>query len=265
VRSVSREAGGTHVGVLDGKVALVTGAGRGIGRGIALAFASAGADVAALEVDPDTCATTAKEIGERGRRGIGIAGNVRLRTDCFAAVQRTTSELGPPTILVNSAIEAISNVSLLDHTDEHMIAGFESGTMATFWLMQACAPIMAERGGGSIINFGSGLGTFGAPGYASYAAAKEAIRALTRVAAHEWGHQGIRVNVICPFANSPGMVQHAQNQPDEYAALIQSVPLERIGDCEQDMGSLAVFLASDAGSYLTANTIMADGGSGVTR
>jgi len=254
------------MGVLDGKVALVTGGGQGIGRGIALAFASAGADVAILELDPENCAAVAKEIGERGTKGLGIAGDIRRKAECLAAVERTIAELGSPTILVNGAIMTTGvERTFLDHTDEDMANSWESGVLATFWLMQACAPIMSAQGGGSIINFGSGNGTAGAAGWTAYAATKEAIRALTRVAAREWGPQHIRVNAICPFANSPGMLNYEQIAPEQYQATLQSVPLQRIGDCEDDIGALAVFLASDASSYLTANTIMADGGSGFFR
>ena len=99
--------------------------------------------------------------------------------------------------------------------------------------------------GGSIVNFASNSGTFGRENQAPYAAAKEGVRGLSRVAAREWGPQGIRVNVICPFANSPGMLAWSETEPETYAASLETIPLQRIGDCEDDIGRVAVFLASD--------------------
>ena len=124
---------------------------------------------------------------------------------------------------------------------------------------------LIARGGGSIINFGSGAGTQGLPGEGPYAAAKEAIRGLTRVAANEWGPEGIRVNVICPFANSPGMVAWSKMDPKGYEATIGRIPLRRAGDCEMDIGGVAVFLASDESAYVTGQTMMVDGGMGSFR
>ena len=102
-------------------------------------------------------------------------------------------------------------------------------------------------------------------GFAGYAAAKEAIRALTRVAAREWGPMGIRVNAICPFASSEGMQGWSQLDPEGYRASIERMPLQRVGDCEADIGRVVAFLASDDAAYLTAHTFMVDGGSGMFR
>jgi NAD(P)-dependent dehydrogenase (short-subunit alcohol dehydrogenase family) len=114
--------------------------------------------------------------------------------------------------------------------------------------------------GGSVINFGSGAGIDGMATQASYGAAKEAIRSLSKVAATEWGPEGVRVNVICPFANSPGVEMWRQHFPDAYASQIAKVPLRRIGDCETDIGAAAVFLASASAGYITGQTLMVDGG-----
>ena len=98
------------------------------------------------------------------------------------------------------------------------------------------------------------------PTQGSYVAAKEAIRAISKVASAEWGPQGVRVNIICPFANSPGVEMWKQYAPDDYATQIGKVSLRRIGDCETDIGAAAVFLASDAAGYITGQTLMVDGG-----
>jgi NAD(P)-dependent dehydrogenase (short-subunit alcohol dehydrogenase family) len=124
---------------------------------------------------------------------------------------------------------------------------------------------LVARGGGSIINLASGAGTQGLPGEGPYAAAKEGVRGLSRVAANEWGPEGIRVNVICPFANSPGMVAWSKIDPKGYEATLRQIPLRRVGDCEEDIGRAAVFLASDDSAYVTGQTLMVDGGMGVFR
>jgi NAD(P)-dependent dehydrogenase (short-subunit alcohol dehydrogenase family) len=166
---------------------------------------------------------------------------------------------------VNNAIQVRPGVSFMDHSDEDMVMTWESGVMATFWCMQAAHPHLVAAGGGSIINYGSGAGTEGLQGFAGYAAAKEGIRALTKVAAREWGPVGIRVNAICPLANSEGMLGWRDFDPDGYRAALDRVPLGRIGDCEDDIGRVVAFLASDDAAYLTAHTFMVDGGSGAFR
>jgi len=253
------------MGSLDGKVAIVTGAGRGVGRGVAMALAKAGADVAIAEIDAASGESTASAARGLGRRAISIPCDVRTRQACEAAVASAVDGLGGLHILVNNAIQVRPGVSFMNHLDEDMVMTWESGVMATFWCMQASQPHLVAAGGGSIINFGSGAGTEGLPGFAGYAAAKEGIRALTRVAAREWGPAGIRVNAICPFANSEGMQGWSDFDPDGYRAAIDRVPLGRIGDCEADIGRVAVFLASDDSAYLTAHTFMVDGGSGAFR
>jgi NAD(P)-dependent dehydrogenase (short-subunit alcohol dehydrogenase family) len=241
---------------LEGKHAIVTGGGRGIGRGIALALAKAGAGVAVLELDQQTGPRTVGEITGLGGRALSVAGSVREADDCAAVVARAVGEFGGVDILVNNA-QQVPMGPLATCTDDDMRVAWESGTLATFRLMQLCYPVMKERGGGSIVNLGSGAGTEGVIGLAAYAAAKEGIRGLTKVAAKEWGPDGIRVNTVCPWAASDywDLLPEAQRQ-----AQLRHNPLRRIGDCEADVGAMVAFLASDAASYVTAQTIMVDGG-----
>ena len=254
-----------EAGRLKGRLALVTGAGQGIGRGIALALAREGADVAVVELRSDTAASTARELEALGVRSVAIPCDVATRRACERAVSEAVSALAGIDVLVNNAGWSRSSVPLLDVDDEQIDRTLRVNTLATFWFMQACHPHLLARGGGSIINFGSGAGTAGLPGEGPYAAAKEAIRGLSRVAANEWGPQGIRVNVICPFANSPGMQQWSQMDPQGYEALVRRIPLRRVGDCEDDIGRTAVFLASDDSAYVTGQTLMVDGGMGSFR
>ena len=140
---------------LNGKVAMVTGTGRGVGRGVAVALAKAGADVAIAEIDGANGDATAAAVRDIGRRALSIHCNVRSRQACEAAVATTVEGLAAVNILVNNAIQTQPGVSFMDHLDDHMAMAWESGVMATFWLMQACQPHLLSAGGGSIINFGS--------------------------------------------------------------------------------------------------------------
>ena len=241
---------------LDGKVAIVTGGGRGIGRGIALALAKAGAGVAILERDPETGPRTIAEITELGGDALSLAGSARERADCEAIVATAVDRFGGVDILVNNA-QQVPMGPLDGCTDDDMYTAWESGTLAAFRLMQLCHPVMTARGGGAIVNLGSGAGTEGVAGLGAYAVAKEGIRALTKIAMLEWGPDNIRVNTICPWAQN----EHWDTLSDKQrAARLARNPLRRIGDPEADIGGLVVFLASDAGSYVTGQTIQVDGG-----
>ena len=187
---------------LDGKVAIVTGGGRGIGRGIALALAKAGAGVAILERDADDRAAHRRRDRPRsGGDAIALAGSVRERADCEAIVAAAVERFGGVDILVNNA-QQVPMGPLDACTDDDMYAAWESGALAAFRLMQLCHPLMTARGGGAIVNLGSGAGTEGLAGLGAYAVAKEGIRALTKVAMLEWGADNIRVNTICPWAET---------------------------------------------------------------
>lgn len=252
-------------GRLAGKVAIITGGGQGVGRGIALAFARAGAAVVIADSTRETADAVAAEILALGCRAQSIACDVRDRSDVDALVARTVADFGGLDILVNNAQRApAAPVSLLAHTDATIDLCFETGFRGTFHCMQACHPHLKRRGG-RIINIGSGAGLEGLAGQAGYAAAKEAIRALSKTAAREWGADGINVNVLCPLAMSPGVEKLLALAPEMEKRMIAGRPIARIGDCERDIGPVAVFLASDDARYVTGHTLPADGGGVMVR
>jgi NAD(P)-dependent dehydrogenase (short-subunit alcohol dehydrogenase family) len=252
------------MGVLDGKVAIVTGAGQGIGRGISLAMAKEGATIGVVEVNPESAERTAKEVEAAGSQAMAIECDVRQNESCERAVAEVVDAFGGVDILVNNAGWGPVK-PMLDTTDEDMHHAFEVSVMATLHFMQLCQPYLEARGGGSIINFGSAAGTSGLSNHAAYAAAKEGVRALSTVAAREWGRFGITVNTICPFAASPSQQEWATQHPRMYEGFLAMNPLGRAGDCEEDVGRVAVFLASPSARYLTACTLMVDGGGGYYR
>jgi NAD(P)-dependent dehydrogenase (short-subunit alcohol dehydrogenase family) len=138
-------------------------------------------------------------------------------------------------------------------------ASWRSGPLATFSFMQACHPHL--RGGGVIVNLATGMGLRADPQlYGAYVAAKEAIRAMTRTAAMEWGPEGIRANVLVPLAESEGFLRWGERYPERYANFVDSIPLRRVGRTEEDIGRAVVFLCGPDGDYVTGTTLMVDGG-----
>jgi NAD(P)-dependent dehydrogenase (short-subunit alcohol dehydrogenase family) len=247
-----------RMSLLAGKVAIVTGAGQGVGRGIALALAAEGAAVIVAGRTLEKCVRTADEITAVGGKARALACNVASRTEVAALVTATVEAFGGVDILVNNAHQSRPLVSFEQITDKDMELSLQ-GFHGTFYFMQACFPHLKERRG-SVINLGSVAGIRGDAGFAAYAAAKESIRALTRVAAREWGPQGIRVNVICPFSDSPGVDYMIRKNPAFIDTLTADTALKRLGSSRQDVGRTVVFLASEAGSYITGQTINVDGG-----
>ena len=152
----------------------------------------------------------------------------------------------------------------MDHTDEIVDLCFDTGFRGTLYFMQAAYSHLRERGG-RIINIGSGAGLDGLAGQGAYGATKEAIRALSKTAAREWGREGINVNILCPLAKSPGVAALLEQAPEMERKMTAGQPLGRIGECEEDIGGVAVFLASEEARYITGHTLPADGGSSVLR
>ena len=250
------------MGRLDGKVAIVTGAGQGVGRGIARAFAREGARVVIAELVPERGQRTADEIEAFGGEAIFLECDVARRDSIEACVVATLERWGGIDILVNNAVHNSPLASIEDHDTAMWGSAIQTDLLGTFHFMQVCRPHLKERSG-RVINLGSMAGYQGWPHSAAYAAVKEGIRALSKVAAREWGPDGVTVNVITPMANSPGWEDYRVERPDEAAAQLAQIPLGRVGDCEVDVGRAAVFLASEDASFVTGHTMPVDGGNAI--
>lgn len=244
--------------MLENKVALVTGAGQGVGQGIALALARHGAQVAVLGRTRSKLEETREQIEERGGQALVVHSDIKEADSLEGAVSGVVEHFGGLQILVNNAQE-VPLGSLLDVTEEALEAGWRSGPLATLRLMKICYPHL--KGDGSIVNLASTASRrWDATHYAAYAAVKEATRALSRGAASEWGADGIRTNVIMPHAKSPALANWIESNPEESAAFISTIPMGRIGECEQDIGEFVAFLCSPAAAYVSGQTIAVDGG-----
>lgn len=243
---------------LASKAALVTGAGQGVGQGIAFALAAAGARVALAGRTLEKLEAGREEIARRGGEAIAVACDVKDADSLEACVARCVDAFGGINILVNNAQE-VPLGALHTISDAAFEAGWQSGPQAVLRLMKLCYPHL--KGDGSIINLATGAARReDSSGYGAYAAVKEAIRALTRAAACEWGADNVRCNAIMPLAMSPGLAWWVDNRPQEAEEFIARLPMRRIGDCEADIGRFVVMLCSDAAAYVNGQTIGLDGG-----
>lgn len=248
------------MGRLDGKIAIITGAGQGIGLGIAQIFAEEGASLVLSGRTLSKLEDAARDLEATGARVAIIQADARSRADADRTIAHAIDSFGGIDILVNNAQTSAPGVLLEDVTDEMIALTVESGLYGTIYHMQAALPHLKARGGGSILNFGSRQGTYGEPGYGPYAATKEAIRGLSRSTAREWGPLGIRINVINPSAMSPGAVQWEKDFPDQAEQNLKLVSLRRWGRPKEDIGRVALFLASDDSNYITGQTLLVEGG-----
>lgn len=247
-------------GILEGKVALVTGAGTGLGRGIAEQLARAGADIAVAEIHPDTAETAASELAALGVRAKAYPTDVSKSDQVDAAFAGALEHFGRLDIVVNNA--GISHVGphTQDVTDEEWLSSIAVMQSGVFYGMRAGGRIMIQQGsGGSIINISSIRGHSPNPGRMTYCAPKAAVIMMTSVAAGEWAPLGIRVNAIAPGVLRTPMwdADVARGAIDEEFYL-ELVPAKRLGTPE-DVGRLAVYLASDASSYVNGSCITIDG------
>ena len=263
------------MGFLTGKTAIITGAGRAvlsdggcgsIGYGIATAYAKEGANLVITGRNVKKL-EDAKEELERlyGIKVLILAADVNEGADNEAVVNKvveeTIKEFGRIDVLINNAQASASGVTLADHTTEQFNLAMYSGLYATFYYMKACYPYLKETKG-SVINFASGAGLFGNYGQCAYAAAKEGIRGLTRVAATEWGKDGINVNVVCPLAWTSQLEQFKNAYPEAFDKNVHMPPMGHFGDAEKEIGRVCVQLANPDFKYMTGETLTLEGGLG---
>lgn len=264
------------MGFLTGKTAIITGAGRAvlsdgrcgsIGYGIATAYAKEGANLVITGRNVQKL-QDAKEELERlyGIKVLTVAADVNDKADNEAVVadvvKQTIDAFGRIDVLINNAQASASGVSISDHTTEQFNLAMYSGLYAAFYYMKACYPYLKETQG-AVINFASGAGLFGNYGQCSYAAAKEGIRGLSRVAATEWAKDGINVNVICPLAWTAQLENFEKAYPDAFKANVKMPPAGHFGDAELEIGRVCVQLANPDFKYLNGETLTLEGGMGL--
>lgn len=243
--------------LLSGRAVIVTGAARGVGKGIAAALTARGASVFAVDRDEHLLGETARQLGGAVHP---LVADLREPGCAAHIVAAAVGEFGTVHGLVNNAIATNEPKPFLDITRGDYDLVFDVGPRATFELMQAVHPVLIGNGGGSIVNLGSGSGTSGKAKFGAYAGAKEAIRGISKAAAMEWARDNIRVNVVCPFAESDGIRLWREMAPEAYERSLRSVPMGRLGDVDTDIGPVVCFLLSDESAYVTAQTLMVDGG-----
>lgn len=264
------------MGFLQGKTAIITGGGRAvlqdgscgsIGYGIAAAYAKEGANLVITGRNVKKL-EEAKEELERlyGIKVLTVQADVNAKADNEAVVndvvKQTMDTFGRIDVLINNAQASASGVTLEDHTTEQFDLAIYSGLYAAFYYMKACYPHLKETKG-TVINFASGAGLFGNFGQCAYAAAKEGIRGLTRVAANEWGKDGINVNVICPLAWTAQLENFKNAYPDAFDANVKMPPMGHYGDVEKEIGRVCVQLASPDFKYMSGETLTLEGGMGL--
>ncbi len=246
------------MGQLEGRIAIVTGAGLGIGQAIAQRFVEEGARVVVAELNPDTGRATVEKLG---KSAYFVQTNAAKKEDVEAMIQATVDKWGGVDILVNNAWGGGRICRIEKKTVAMMEHGINMGFLGPFWAMCAAHPIMKAKGYGRIVNICSLNGVNAHMGTAEYNTSKEALRAATRTAAREWAPLGITANVICPAAKSASFAATMGAHPELVAAADGSNPMGRIGDCYDDISPVALFLASEGSRYLTGNTLFVDGGS----
>jgi NAD(P)-dependent dehydrogenase (short-subunit alcohol dehydrogenase family) len=241
---------------------LITGGASGIGRATALLFAREGVAVSVVDVDQASGQAVVRAIIEGGGRAVFVRCDVTQAEDCQRAVQQTVGELGGLDILFNNA-GIIRRASVLETSEEEWDRVMAVNVKSVFLLSKYAIPVMAQAGGGVIINTASGWGLVGGRKAVSYCASKGAVVNMTRAMALDHGEQNIRVNCICPGDTDTPMLRNEARQlgepEDDFLAEAAQRPLQRVGKPE-DIAQAVLYLASDASSFVTGATLVVDGG-----
>ena len=238
---------------LQGKVALVTGAGKNLGKAIALALADAGADVAVTSRTLSEIQKTAEEIREKGKKALAIPLDVTNFAQVESAVREIVSEFGRIDILVNNAVVR-SYKSLLEMSENEWRGVIDTNLTGAFLCCKAVGPFMVRQGSGRIINISSVAGVQGIVNHTAYCASKGGLVLLTRALALEWAPYNILVNAVAPGLLA---VRHSKEILEKWS---EGIPLRRPAELNE-ITPLVVYLASDASSYTTGEVILVDGGS----
>lgn len=261
---------------LKGKTVIITGAGRvalsngkcgSIGYGIATAYAKEGANIVITGRNVGKLNDAKEELEKLyGVKVLCVQADISAQSDNEKTVKnvidQTIEAFGGIDVLINNAQASASGVTLAEHTTEQFDLAMYSGLYSAFYYMKACYPYLKEAKG-SVINFASGAGLFGNYGQCAYAAAKEGIRGLTRVAATEWAKDEITVNCICPLAWTAKLEQFEQQFPDAFKANVHVPPMGHFADPEEEIGRVCVQLANPDFKYLTGETLTLEGGLGL--
>lgn len=248
---------------MEDRVVLLTGGGGGIARGVARAFAEEGARMILTDIFPGGMERTKAELEkDYGTEVVICVADGAKEDQVKAAIETGVEHFGKLNVLINSAQASASGLTLVEHTQEDFDKAIYSGLYAAFFYMKHAYPYLKETKG-SVINFASGAGISGNPGQSSYAAAKEGIRGMSRVAANEWGPDDINVNVILPLVMTDALAQWGRDNPVMFKKNMASIPLGRYGDAQKDIGKVCVFLASSDAKYVTGDTMFIQGGVGM--
>lgn len=264
------------MGNFNGKTVLITGGGRAvlsdgrcgsIGYGIATAFAKEGANIVLTGRNLKKLEEAKEELETKYNvKVLVIQADINEKQDnekiTKEVIEKIKDTFGGLNVLVNNAQASASGVTLAEHTTEQFNLALYSGLYAAFYYMKAAYPLLKESKG-SVINFASGAGLFGNYGQCSYAAAKEGIRGLSRVAANEWAKDDINVNIVCPLAWTAQLENFEKAYPEAYKANVHTPPMGHFGDTELEIGRVVVALASPDFKYMTGETLTVEGGLGL--
>lgn len=248
------------MGILSGRVAIVTGAASGIGRGVAERYVREGAAVVAADMNAAGLQSLANSLPDSSARLATVPCNVSEEREIDAVVQTALDRFGQVDILANIAQGGMGDHAYLaETTGQAALACFVTGPLQSMLFMQKCLPSMRERHYGRIINVSSHSALSGVPGYTAYEIAKGAIQALTRNASQEWGEHGITTNCVLPVIRTPAYDLTPQAR-EVVAHLERSIPVRRFGTPDEDCAPVFVFLASEESGYVNGQMIGVDGG-----